>query len=210
MRLKRPLTHPLLPGGGCLFAALKLPPTQSAPNAHTKPYVCSPHSSSVTPFPHHTAHYQPLPSPSRCLGTSAPQRSRPRFPRPSSSSHSPTASHTRPLPGSPGEVCSASPSRKTGWRPSSTGSLSRLHHPSSLTAQHPASNGIRLITYHCPVTSQLNLVWLCKKAKRRPLCHFSLMLLGQGNKLTTLRGATAARLRHTNILSTGSPAASSP
>lgn len=88
--------------------------------------------------------------------------------------------------------------------------LSRLHHPSSLTAQHPASNGVRLITYHCPVTSQLNLVWLCKKVKRRPLCHFSLMLLGQGNKLTTLRGATAARLRHTNILSTGSPAASSP
>lgn len=152
MRLKRPLTHPLLPGGGCLFAALKLPPTQSTPNAHTKPYACSPHSSSVTPSPHHTAHYQPLPSPRCCLGTSAPQRSRPRFPRPSSSSHSPTASHTRPLPGSPGEVCSASPSRKTGWRPSSTGSLSRLHHPSSLTAQHPASNGI---THHIPLPSHL-------------------------------------------------------
>lgn len=210
MRQERPLTHPLLPGGSCPFAAVDLPPTQSTPNAHTRLYVCSPHSSSVTPSPPCTAHYQPLPSPSCCLGTSSPQRSRPRFPQPSSSSHSTTASHTRPLPGSPGEACHASPSRKTGWRPSSTDRLSRLYHPSSLTTQHPASNGIRLITYHCPVTSQLNLVWLCKKAKRRPLCHFLLMLQGQGNKLTAPRGATAARLRHTNILSTGSPAASSP
>lgn len=206
MRLKRPLTHPLLPGGGCLFAALKLPPTQSAPNAHTKPYACSPHSSSVTPSPHHTAHYQPLPSPRCCLGTSAPQRSRPRFP---------PALQLLPQP-----YCFTHPaSPRLPWRsmlcfPKQEDRLeallSRLHHPSSLTAQHPASNGVRLITYHCPVTSQLNLVWLCKKVKRRPHCHFSLMLLGQGNKLTTLRGATAARLRHTNILSTGSPAASSP
>lgn len=148
MRLKRPLTHPLLPGGGCLFAALKLPPTQSAPNAHTKPYVCSPHSSSVTPSPHHTAHYQPLPSPSRCLGTSAPQRSRPRFP---------PALQLLPQP-----YCFTHPaSPRLPWRsmlcfPKQEDRLeallSRLHHPSSLTAQHPASNGI---THHIPLPSHL-------------------------------------------------------
>lgn len=148
MRLKRPLTHPLLPGGGCLFAALKLPPTPSAPNAHTKPYVCSPHSSSVTPSPHHTAHYQPLPSPSRCLGTSAPQRSRPRFP---------PALQLLPQP-----YCFTHPaSPRLPWRsmlcfPKQEDRLeallSRLHHPSSLTAQHPASNGI---THHIPLPSHL-------------------------------------------------------
>lgn len=148
MRLKRPLTHPLLPGGGCLFAALKLPPTPSAPNAHTKPYVCSPHSSSVTPSPHHTAHYQPLPSPRRCLGTSAPQRSRPRFP---------PALQLLPQP-----YCFTHPaSPRLPWRsmlcfPKQEDRLeallSRLHHPSSLTAQHPASNGI---THHIPLPSHL-------------------------------------------------------
>lgn len=148
MRLKRPLTHPLLPGGGCLFAALKLPPTQSTPNAHTKPYACSPHSSSVTPSPHHTAHYQPLPSPSRCLGTSAPQRSRPRFP---------PALQLLPQP-----YCFTHPaSPRLPWRsmlcfPKQEDRLeallSRLHHPSSLTAQHPASNGI---THHIPLPSHL-------------------------------------------------------
>lgn len=148
MRLKRPLTHPLLPGGGCLFAALKLPPTPSAPNAHTKPYACSPHSSSVTPSPHHTAHYQPLPSPRRCLGTSAPQRSRPRFP---------PALQLLPQP-----YCFTHPaSPRLPWRsmlcfPKQEDRLeallSRLHHPSSLTAQHPASNGI---THHIPLPSHL-------------------------------------------------------
>lgn len=148
MRLKRPLTHPLLPGGGCLFAALKLPPTPSAPNAHTKPYVCSPHSSSVTPSPHHTAHFQPLPSPRRCLGTSAPQRSRPRFP---------PALQLLPQP-----YCFTHPaSPRLPWRsmlcfPKQEDRLeallSRLHHPSSLTAQHPASNGI---THHIPLPSHL-------------------------------------------------------
>lgn len=148
MRLKRPLTHPLLPGGGCLFAALKLPPTPSAPNAHTKPYVCSPHSSSVTPSPHHTAHYQPLPSPRCCLGTSAPQRSRPRFP---------PALQLLPQP-----YCFTHPaSPRLPWRsmlcfPKQEDRLeallSRLHHPSSLTAQHPASNGI---THHIPLPSHL-------------------------------------------------------
>lgn len=148
MRLKRPLTHPLLPGGGCLFAALKLPPTQSTPNAHTKPYACSPHSSSVTPSPHHTAHFQPLPSPRCCLGTSAPQRSRPRFP---------PALQLLPQP-----YCFTHPaSPRLPWRsmlcfPKQEDRLeallSRLHHPSSLTAQHPASNGI---THHIPLPSHL-------------------------------------------------------